>query len=88
MDYAAKYNGMTKERNDKLSEVFRNEEKKLFGFIRSRVPSDEDAEDILQDVFYGLLDIAEPLVQINSWLFRVAKNKIIAKRRKRFHWDG
>lgn len=83
MEHVANIELMTERRNNELSDVFRKEEKKLFGFIRSRVPSDEDAEDILQDVFYGLLDIAEPIVQINSWLFRVAKNKIYDRYRKK-----
>ena len=55
------------------------------GFIRSRVNSDEDAEDILQDVWYQLSAIvnAEPIEQTGAWLYRVAKNRIIDKHRKK-----
>lgn len=58
---------------------------RLFGFIRSRVPSDEDAEDILQDVWYQLSNQpeVEAIESISGWLFRVAKNKIIDRSRKK-----
>jgi RNA polymerase sigma factor (sigma-70 family) len=58
--------------------------KRLFGFIRSRVKTDEDAEDILQDVWYQLSSIidTEPIEQLSSWLYRVSRNRIIDKRRK------
>jgi RNA polymerase sigma factor (sigma-70 family) len=58
--------------------------KRLYRFIRSRVKTDEDAEDILQDVWYQLSSIidGEPIEQLSSWLFRVSKNKIIDKSRK------
>jgi RNA polymerase sigma factor (sigma-70 family) len=59
--------------------------KRLFGFIRSRVKNDEDAEDILQDVWYQLSSIidTEPVTQLSSWLYRVSKNRIVDKQRKR-----
>jgi RNA polymerase sigma factor (sigma-70 family) len=58
--------------------------KRLFRFIRSRVKSDEDAEDILQDVWYQLGSIieTEPIGQLSSWLYRVSRNKIVDKNRK------
>lgn len=59
--------------------------RQLFGFIRSRVPSNEDAEDILQDVWYQLSNQSSPQ-EINSmsgWLYRVAKNKITDNYRKK-----
>lgn len=58
--------------------------KRLFGFIRSRVRTDEDAEDILQEVWYQLLSIAdsEPIEQLSAWLFRVSRNRIIDRQRK------
>jgi RNA polymerase sigma factor (sigma-70 family) len=58
--------------------------KRLFGFIRSRVKNDEDAEDILQDVWYQLTSIidTEPIVQVSSWLYRVSRNRIADKYRK------
>ena len=62
-----------------------NYSKRLFSFIRSRVQNDEEAEDILQDVWYqlsALIDI-RPIEQLSSWLYRVATNKIIDKSRKK-----
>jgi len=58
--------------------------KQLLGFIRQRVNSDEDAEDILQDVWYQLSSVPEldAIEQIGSWLYRVARNRIIDKYRK------
>jgi len=59
--------------------------KRLLRFIRSRVKNDEDAEDILQEVWYQLSSIidTEPIVQLSSWLFRVSKNRIVDKKRKK-----
>lgn len=59
--------------------------KQLFGFIRSRVKSDEDAEDILQDVWYQLskLPAVETIDSISGWLYRVARNRIIDRSRKK-----
>jgi RNA polymerase sigma factor (sigma-70 family) len=58
---------------------------RLFGFIRSRVNNDEDAEDILQEVWYQLSsrNETETLESISGWLYRVAKNKIIDRSRKK-----
>jgi len=59
--------------------------KRLFGFIRQRVRSEADAEDILQDVWYQLTSTieTEPIEQVSSWLFKVARNKIIDSYRKK-----
>jgi RNA polymerase sigma factor (sigma-70 family) len=58
---------------------------RLFGFIRSRVNDIEDAEDILQDVFYQLAaaDPEEQITEASSWLFTVARNKITDWYRKK-----
>jgi RNA polymerase sigma factor (sigma-70 family) len=58
--------------------------RRLFYFIRGRVNSDEDAEDILQDVWYQFSNIMsrEPIQQTSAWLFRVARNRIIDQYRK------
>jgi RNA polymerase sigma factor (sigma-70 family) len=57
--------------------------KRLFGFIRKRVNSNEDAEDILQDVWYQLTLLDNgPIEQLGAWLYRVAQNKIIDRYRK------
>lgn len=59
--------------------------KQLFGFIRSRVPTTEDAEDILQDVWYQLSNQSSPedINSMSGWLHRVARNKIVDNYRKK-----
>jgi RNA polymerase sigma factor (sigma-70 family) len=59
--------------------------KGLLSFIRRRVKSDADAEDILQDVWYQLSSVVNsaPIEQTGAWLYRVARNKITDKYRKR-----
>lgn len=57
--------------------------KKLFAFIRGRVRTEEDAEDILQDVWYQLYNTSEAIDQVGAWLYRVARNKIIDRYRKK-----
>ncbi len=66
--------------------TFRKEGKRLFDFIRRRVRTEEDAEDILQDVFYQLVtsySVVEPIEHLSSWLFKVARTKIIDWYRRR-----
>jgi RNA polymerase sigma factor (sigma-70 family) len=75
-------------RNRAVDRAARSERPKLLGFIRRRVASDDDAEDILQDVFYQLAagyDVSEPIEQISAWLYRVARNRIIDWYRKKSH---
>ena len=57
--------------------------KRLLGFIRKRVNNEADAEDILQDVWYQFTATAEPIEQLGSWLFTVARNKITDRYRKK-----
>ncbi|PSR52970.1 RNA polymerase subunit sigma-24 [Adhaeribacter arboris] len=59
--------------------------KGLFNFIRGRVTTKEEAEDILQDVWYQLSHVTDldEVEQMSSWLFRVARNKIIDRSRKK-----
>jgi RNA polymerase sigma factor (sigma-70 family) len=59
--------------------------KGLFNFIRGKVRTEADAEDILQDVWYQLsnIDDTDEIEQLRGWLFKVARNKIIDKSRKR-----
>jgi RNA polymerase sigma factor (sigma-70 family) len=59
--------------------------KQLLGFIRRRVSSQADAEDILQDVWYQVTTAVdtEPIEQMSGWLFKVARNKIIDRYRKK-----
>jgi RNA polymerase sigma factor (sigma-70 family) len=69
-----------------LTAVIEREQSKLWNFIRKRVPDRRDAEDILQDVLYELLEadrLMQPVEQAGAWLFRVARNRIIDLFRKR-----
>jgi RNA polymerase sigma factor, sigma-70 family len=74
---------MTAERNKNITHTFKNLSQKLFGFIKQRVNSTEDAEDILQDVFYQFAGNTETIEQASSWLYKVANNKIIDSYRKK-----
>src|SRR5579863_5848574 len=74
------------EQNRRLSEVIERERRRLLNFIRTRVKDDEDAEDILQDVFFELIQayrLMKPIEQAGAWLFRVARNRIIDRFRKK-----
>jgi len=68
-----------------IIQAVRDYGKRLFYFIRGRVDTDEDAEDILQDVWYQFSNVmnSEPIEQTSAWLYRVARNKIIDKYRRR-----
>lgn len=59
--------------------------KGLFSFIRGRVKTEEDAEDVLQDVWYQLSNVVDvdEIEQMSGWLYRVARNKIIDRYRKK-----
>jgi RNA polymerase sigma factor (sigma-70 family) len=74
---------MSAERDNNITHTFKSLRKKLFGFIKQRVNSNEDAEDILQDVFYQFAGSAEPIEQASSWLYKVATNKITDSYRKK-----
>jgi RNA polymerase sigma factor (sigma-70 family) len=82
-DAMAIQNIMAAERNNNITNIIRAYSKRLFGFIRQRVASKEDAEDILQDVFYQFAGNPEPVEQVTSWLFTVARNKITDSYRKK-----
>jgi len=74
------------EHNRRISEVIQRERRRLFLFVRKRVDNEGDAEDILQDVFYELIEayrLMKPIEQVGSWLYRVARNRIIDLFRKR-----
>jgi RNA polymerase sigma factor (sigma-70 family) len=76
---------MTEQPKLNMVQVEREYGKRLFGFIRNRVRSDADAEDILQDVWYQLSNVVdtEPIEQLSGWLFKVARNKVTDRYRKR-----
>src|SRR5215469_3497138 len=72
--------------NERLTEAVARERGRLWNFIRRRVPDEADAEDILQDVFYEFVQayrLMKPIEQAGAWLFRVARNRIIDRFRKR-----
>lgn len=76
---------MTRQSNNIIQTV-REYGKNLFGFIRRQVGSDADAEDILQDVWYQFSNLADvdALENTGAWLYRVARNKLTDRyRRKR-----
>lgn len=79
--------GITGEQNRRISEILSSEQARLRRFIRKNVLNDGDAEDILQEVFYELVEtyrLMEPIERVGAWLFRVARNRIIDLfRRKR-----
>lgn len=65
-----------------ITQVINDYSKRLMGFIRKRVATEADAEDILQDVFYQFVGNTQPINQLAAWLFTVARNKITDKQRK------
>lgn len=74
------------ERNQRISETVDRERGRLGSFIRQRVPDPGDAEDILQDVFIEFVAayrLPEPIEHVGAWLFRVARNRIVDRFRKK-----
>jgi RNA polymerase sigma factor (sigma-70 family) len=71
----------------RLEKVYRNERRALLGFIRSRTDNLEEAEDLLQDVFFQAIrsaSVTDPIENVVGWLYTIARNKIIDRyRRKR-----
>lgn len=77
---------MALEQDQRISEVVKREQSRLHNFIRRRVPDPRDAEDILQDVFYELVEanrLLMPIEHVTGWLFRVARNRITDLFRKK-----
>ena len=70
-----------------IDKIITEHQSRLKAFIRKRVPNKEDAEDILQDVFYQFVKSVEntfsPIEQVSAWLYRVARNTIINKGKKK-----
>ena len=86
MSDAASLRLMALEQDERISEVVSREHSRLRNFIRRRVPDPRDAEDILQDVFYELVEanrLLMPIEHVTGWLFRVARNRIIDLFRKK-----
>jgi RNA polymerase sigma factor (sigma-70 family) len=86
MDDALSLRLMTEEQNRRIAETVEREQGRLRKFIRKRVLDESDVEDILQEVFYELVQtyrLMKPLEQVGAWLFRVARNRIIDRFRGR-----
>jgi len=79
MDQALSKQWPMTDQDQRISEAVQRDQSRLRNFIRKRVPDPGDAEDILQDVFYELVEtyrMMKPVEQVTAWLFRVARNRI------------
>ncbi|MCD2423819.1 RNA polymerase sigma factor [Niabella pedocola] len=76
---------LAEERKQNVIQTVKDYGKRLFGFIRKNVNTDADAEDILQDVWYQYTNATatQTIEQVSGWLFKVARNKITDKYRKK-----
>src|SRR5215831_11660346 len=91
MNEATRPNSMAVERmvieqDQRITEVVKRERSRLLNFIRRRVPDPGDAEDVLQEVFYRLVEanrLLMPIEHITGWLFQVARNRITDLFRKK-----
>jgi len=86
MDAALRKQWMMTEQDQRISEAIDREKPRLRNFIRRRVADPSDAEDILQEVFYELVEayrLTQPIEQVGAWLFRVARNRITDLFRKK-----
>ena len=86
MKGAAGLERMARDEDQRVSDVFEREQRRLRNFIRRRVLDPSDAEDILQDVFYALVEanrLLVPIEHVTGWLFRVARNRITDLFRKK-----
>jgi len=86
MDAALRKQWMMAEQDQQISETIDREKARLRNFIRRRVADQRDAEDILQEVFYELVEayrLMKPIEQVGGWLFRVARNRITDLFRKK-----
>src|ERR1700738_871482 len=85
MDEPSRITGMT-EQDRQISEIVAEEQPRLRNFIRRRVPDPSDAEDIVQEVFYELVEanrLLMPIEHVTGGLFRVARNRITDLFRKK-----
>jgi len=86
MNEAASLERMALEQDQRITEVVKREQSRLRNFIRRRVPDEFDAEDVLQDVFYRLVEanrLLMPIDHVTGWLFQVARNRITDLFRKK-----
>src|SRR3954454_21113049 len=86
MKNVASLEPMPLEQDQRISKMVQREQSRLRNFIRRRVPDPRDVEDILQDVFYELVEanrLLMPIGHVTGWLFRVARNRITDLFRKK-----
>jgi RNA polymerase sigma factor (sigma-70 family) len=86
MDQALRKQWTMTEQDQRISAAIEREQSRLRNFIRKRVNDRGEAEDILQDVFYELIEayrLMKPIEQVGAWLYRVARNRIIDAFRKK-----
>src|SRR5579862_4488152 len=79
MDVALRKHWPVTEQDQRISEAISRDEPRLRNFIRRRVADQSEAEDILQEVFYELVEayrMMKPVEQVTAWLYRVARNRI------------
>jgi len=88
MALALSVDSLSADQDRRIAEALQRDEGRLRRFIRRRVVSEGDVEDILQDVFYELVEayrLMKPIEQVSAWLFRVAANRITDLFRKKKH---
>src|SRR6202162_2073727 len=86
MDKASSTYWLMAEQDQRLTQTIGREQGRLRSFIRSRVADESDVEDVLQDVFFELVEayrLTKPIEQVGAWLYRVARNRIIDRFRKK-----
>jgi RNA polymerase sigma factor (sigma-70 family) len=86
MDTTFTANALMAKQDKHITETISQERGRLRNFIRRRVPDANEAEDILQDVFFEYVEayrLPEPIEQVGAWLYRVARNRIIDRFRKK-----
>jgi RNA polymerase sigma factor (sigma-70 family) len=86
MDEALRKQWTMPEQDQRISEAIEREQSRLRNFIRKRVADRGDAEDVLQDVFYELVEayrLMKPIEQVTAWLYKVARNRIADLFRKK-----
>lgn len=77
---------ITQRQNAEITQTVRQERSRLLSFIQQRIPDREEAEDILQDVFYQFTEAyrtIHSIERVTAWLFTVARNKITDRYRKK-----
>jgi RNA polymerase sigma factor (sigma-70 family) len=86
MDTTLEADALMREHDQRITDTVTRERGRLGNFIRRRVADPAEAEDVLQDVFYAFVEayrLPEPIEQVGAWLFRVARNRMIDRFRKK-----